>query len=279
MSNINDFESRLAEMVNTATDTIRQRVAAAVAPAPRVQIPMPALEGLAKALVPFQSALERLDAMMPGNWRGERLAYADMVRLMQEGVPLAWVPPADVIRQLLGASDASSRSKVIDDCRPEILAACGETLEAASDARLTVQRALLEECVRMAERGMFSGAQALAANVWDTLVRGLAFANRDWLTDSGWWSYKKIKQSIPTVDDDDATFGELRTAAVFLPFAKTLDAFQHPQPVPGSFNRHATAHATGNVQYTAANATTALMLAVSVLREIDDQGYHVQIHA
>lgn len=279
MSNINDFESRLAEMVNTATDSIRQRVAAAVAPAPNVQIPMPALEGLAKALVPFQSALECLDAMMPGNWKGEHLDYADMVRLMQEGVPLAWVPPAGVIRQLLAAGDASSRSKVIDDCRPEILASCGEALEAVSVARFTAQRALLEECVHMAERGMFSGTQALAANVWDTLVRGLAFANPAWLADKERWSYTKIKQRVPTVNDDDATIGELRTAAVFLPFAKALDAFWHPRPVPGSFNRHATAHATGIIQYTAANATTALMLAVSVLREIDDQGYHVQIHA
>ncbi|MFB6706041.1 hypothetical protein ACFCW6_15165 [Streptomyces sp. NPDC056333] len=33
------------------------------------------------------------------------------------------------------------------------------------------------------------------------------------------------------------------------------------------------------LQYTAANAVIALMLAVSVLRQIDDQGYPVQLHA
>ncbi|WP_281154709.1 hypothetical protein [Streptomyces sp. HYC2] len=49
--------------------------------------------------------------------------------------------------------------------------------------------------------------------------------------------------------------------------------------MPEGFNRHATAHAAGAVQYTAANAVIALMLAVSVLREIDDQGYSVQLHA
>ncbi|MFD4975762.1 hypothetical protein [Streptomyces sp. NPDC058424] len=49
--------------------------------------------------------------------------------------------------------------------------------------------------------------------------------------------------------------------------------------MPGGFNRHATGHATGAVQYTAANAVTALMLAVSVLHKIDDQGYRVEIHA
>ncbi|MFC8765982.1 hypothetical protein ACFUAG_35470 [Streptomyces sp. NPDC057193] len=132
----------------------------------------------------------------------------------------------------------------------------------------------------MIERGMFSGAQALAANVWDTLVRGLAFATPAWLTDKGWWpGYAKFSQSVPTVDTDDATIGQFRRAAVLLPFAKTLEEFRRQHPVPEAFNRHATAHAAGAVQYTAANAVIALMLAVSVLREIDDQDYSVQLHA
>ncbi|MXG29806.1 hypothetical protein [Streptomyces sp. YIM 132580] len=49
--------------------------------------------------------------------------------------------------------------------------------------------------------------------------------------------------------------------------------------MPVGFNRHATAHAAGTVQYTASNAMTALMLAVSVLREIEAQAYVVRIHA
>ena len=275
----NGFDARLAEVLRAATENIRKAVAANFVPSPRVQLPTPVLEGLAKALAPLQPALERLDAMMPENWRGQRLDYRDMVRLMQEGVPLAWVPPADVIRQLLAVGETSSRSKVIDACRPEILDSCSVVLAKVVDARFSTQRALLEECVQMIERGRFSGAQALAANVWDTLVRGLAYANSTWLTDQGWWSYKKIIQSVPAVDDDDATIGQFRKAAVFLPFAKTLEEFRRPQPVPGDFNRHATAHATGAVQYTAANTVTALMLAVSVLREIDDQDYAVQLHA
>ena len=275
----NGFDARLAEVLRAATENIRKAVAANFVPSPRVQLPTPVLEGLAKALAPLQPALERLDAMMPENWRGQRLDYRDMVRLMQEGVPLAWVPPADVIRQLLAVGETSSRSKVIDACRPEILDSCSVVLAKVVDARFSPQRALLEECVQMIERGRFSGAQALAANVWDTLVRGLAYANSTWLTDQGWWSYKKIIQSVPAVDDDDATIGQFRKAAVFLPFAKTLEEFRRPQPVPGDFNRHATAHATGAVQYTAANTVTALMLAVSVLREIDDQDYAVQLHA
>jgi hypothetical protein len=64
-----------------------------------------------------------------------------MARLMQEGVPPGVGAPADIIRRLLAAGDASSRSKAIDDCRPEILASCSVAL--AADARFTAQRALL----------------------------------------------------------------------------------------------------------------------------------------
>ncbi|MEU5972021.1 hypothetical protein [Streptomyces globisporus] len=276
----NDFEARLTATLGAATENIRRTMAASIRPAPKVELPMSLRETLAKAVAPLLPVLERLDAVMPGNWRGQRLDYRDMVRLMQEGVPLAWVPPADVIRQLLAADGASSRSKVIDDCRPEILASCREAMAEVTDQRLAAQRELLEECARAIESGMFSSAQALAANVWDTLMRGIAFANPDLLTSKGTWSYGHIKRNVPSVkSEEDATIGEFRRAVVFLPLAKTLEEFWHPRPVPPSFNRHATAHATGSVQYTASNAMTALMLAVSVLSEIDDQAYVVRIHA
>ncbi|WP_331763946.1 hypothetical protein [Streptomyces anthocyanicus] len=276
----NDFDAQLSRTLSAATENIRRAVAASFTPAWKIQLAPHLLEGLAQAIAPLQPTLDRLDSMMPENWQGQRLPYKDMILLMQEGVPLAWVPPAGVIRQLLAAEDATERAEIIDDCRPEILDACTETLETVTDIRLTTQTALLAECVQMTERGMFNGAQALAANVWDTLFRGLAFGNSAWLTEKGWWSYKRIQERIPSFDvGKDSTIGQFRKAAVFLPFPATLEEFRRPQPVPHAFNRHATAHATGAVQYSAANAMTALMLASSVLREIDDQEYSLEFHA
>ncbi|MFE2186595.1 hypothetical protein [Streptomyces sp. NPDC059455] len=217
--------------------------------------------------------------MMPINWRGSRLADSEMIVLMQEGVPLAWVPPADVIQQLLTADDPASRAQVIDSCRPMILASCEAALASVTDTRFSAQKAPLEECVRMAEYGMFSGAQALAANAWDTLIRGLAFANPGWLKPSGQWpGYPKVLENIPAVGDDDPTIRQFREEA-FLPFPRALEAFWPPAPVPQNFNRHATAHAAATAQYTPVNAVTAVMLAVSVLRDINDMGYPIQMHA
>ncbi|MFF0001643.1 hypothetical protein [Streptomyces avermitilis] len=80
------------------------------------------------------------------------------------------------------------------------------------------------------------------------------------------------------MEDADPTIRQFREATAFLPFPKVLEDFWPPAPVPQAFNRHATAHATAASQYTPANAVTAVMLAVSVLRDIDDMGHPMQIH-
>ncbi|MGW7613704.1 hypothetical protein ACWGKW_42035 [Streptomyces sp. NPDC054766] len=272
------FGPDLTRILAAATENIRRTVAATVMPPVKIRIPP--MDHLAAAIAPLQPALERLDAMMPANWQGSHLTYSEMIVLMQEGVPLAWVPPADVIRQLLTADDAASRAQVIDDCRPAILTSCKAVLAAVTDTWFHEQKVLIEECVHMAEHGMFSGAQALAANAWDTLIRGLAFANPGWLKPNGQWpGYAKVLENIPAVEDDDPTIRQFREAAAFLPFPRALEPFWPPAPVPEHFNRHATAHAAATTQYTPVNAVTGVMLAVSVLRDIDEMGYPVQLHA
>jgi hypothetical protein len=42
-------------------------------------------------------------------------------------------------------------------------------------------------------------------------------------------------------------------------------------PVPVVYNRHASAHAVGDVQYTEANALVAVMMAVSMLCELQEE--------
>ncbi|MEW2490648.1 hypothetical protein [Streptomyces sp. NPDC048411] len=96
-----------------------------------------------------------------------------------------------------------------------ILASCRATLTAVSDTQFSARKALLDECVHMAEHGMSCGAQALAANVWDTLIRGLAFATPDWLKPNGQWGYRKFRQSIPAVEDDDPTMLQFRQASSY----------------------------------------------------------------
>lgn len=60
---------------------------------------------------------------------------------------------------------------------------------------------------------------------------------------------------------------------------KACDSLWDHDPVPTAFNRHATVHAAGPTQYTVANALTALMLAVSLVREIQEGALAFQTHS
>ncbi|MBD3003888.1 MULTISPECIES: hypothetical protein [unclassified Streptomyces] len=103
-----------------------------------MEIRIPTVDHLTEAIAPLQPALEHLEAMTPVNWRGSRLAYSKMIALMQEGVPLAWVPPAEIIQQLLAANGPASRAQLIDERRPTIPASCEAGI--ASVRRHPVQR-------------------------------------------------------------------------------------------------------------------------------------------
>ena len=65
---------------------------------------------------------------LPWNWRGvetEPDELEDEVRaILEEGIPLAWVPSARVIELLLAAPDASSRRRVISNNHKGILTSC-----------------------------------------------------------------------------------------------------------------------------------------------------------
>ncbi|MGW3875981.1 hypothetical protein ACWD95_43635, partial [Streptomyces sp. NPDC005069] len=91
-------------------------------------------------------------------------------------------------------------------------------------------------------------------------------------------SYKRVASRLPQVDPDESTILEFRQACVLAPFVSACEDFWAPDPVPASFNRHATVHAAGPTQYTEANALTAIMLAVSVLRELQEGNLRCTLH-
>ncbi|MEU9654358.1 hypothetical protein AB0E00_36455 [Streptomyces sp. NPDC048110] len=221
--------------------------------------------GLADTLTTVHRAIERV---FPGNWLGESLDYTEMVPVLEEGVPLAWVPSAPVIRRLLVATDGQARARVLEANTEEIVTACREALSAVTHPDLQQQTVLLGDCLTMIETNLSSGAQALAASVWDTVYRAVWRADPS-LKTAGFFKYKDVAKKLPKVNLDDSTLLQFRQACVFAPFVRVCDDFYDSHPVPSAFNRHATTHATGAIQYSRANALTALMLAVSLVRELE----------
>ncbi|GGT02420.1 hypothetical protein GCM10010271_00030 [Streptomyces kurssanovii] len=239
----------------------------------------PRLQKLAGTLEHIHRVAAVAAPLMPENWQKEKLSYRAMVSVIEEGIPLAWVPPASVIRELLEATDAKARFEVLESNQAVVIEQCGAALEAVTDPGLEHQAGLLQTCVEMAGDGYLPGAQALASNVLDTLFRGIWRAEPNLQQPNGKWdTYAKVAARLPEIDADASTILEFRMACALAPFRSALDGFKDG-PVPSVFNRHATAHAAGRTQYTAVNALVALMLTVSLLRELQEGHLGVQIHA
>ncbi|WP_128429341.1 hypothetical protein [Streptomyces cyaneus] len=190
-----------------------------------------------------------------------------MPPVLEEGTPLAWVPSPPVIRHLLAAPDAQARAEVLEADTEEIVASCREALSAVSQPDLRQQATLLDDCLTMVDTSMLAGAQALAASVWGTVYRGVWRAEPA-LKTAGFFKYKDVAKKLPKIDLDDSTLLQFRQACVFARFVKACEDFHDSHPIPTAFNRHATAHAAGSAQYSKANALTALMLAVSLVCEL-----------
>jgi hypothetical protein len=117
------------------------------------------------------------------------------------------------------------------------------------------------EALDGADDGRLASAQALAASIFDTALRKT-------LPQRSGRYYTKVKAEIAN-RHENASIVEMRWGFVHVPAVVVLDELWEYKgdPIPTRFNRHASAHAVGRVQYTPANAVIALALATSLVRE------------
>lgn len=199
----------------------------------------------------------------PANWTdaidGDKVHIFDLLDLAKEGWPVTWVPGAATLRDLV-LVDAKDRPSVLMAHRNDILDDCDAALGEIDKGPCQEHARLLLQAVAALRANVAGPAQAMAANVIDTAIRA---------TMSPWQGYKQWLHLQP--DDTDFTIGQLRHVATMAPVRPALDNFREGDPIPAAFNRHATSHAAGAVQYTELNALVGVLLAVSMTREFHEQ--------
>jgi hypothetical protein len=156
-------------------------------------------------------------------------------------------------------------SEIVEDCR--------QRLEEVLEDDLQHLDGLADDALRALEQANPTAAQALAANVFDTLLRDVCHRGRLFAGSSGRFKYQHVTGGITPVSDETLV-GVYRATCVLTPVLKALAEFNcETDPVPGRFARHATVHRAGTTQYTPANAVIAIMLATSLLREAQESGW------
>lgn len=213
----------------------------------------------------FESIGRISSRVYPENWEGvsPRPSLAELEGfLVDEGIPLMWIPQPAAVQAILRADTASVRRRVIGRRWRGIVTDCEEVLRNIDHDALLEERDFALSCVNALRDGHARPAQALAANLLDTALCHLDNDLRRELTNN------KFKQNGVRINLDDYT---IRAALTFAPVWSAHAQFwiDKGDAVPRVFGRHPSVHAVSRQQYTRINAVIALMVVTSVLKFFD----------
>lgn len=214
----------------------------------------------------FASLGDIINRLYPENLRDVTPDPDDLEKLLvDEGIPLMWVPGTQTVRALLEAPDAATRRRIIGRRWKSIVNDCEAVLEEVHHPAVQDARGFALDVVHALRAGHTSAAQALAANLLDSILqRHFDKAARIQLTKND-FKAKGIKFKL-----DDYKF---KVACTFAPvwYAHAKYFPQNGDPIPRTFGRHPSAHGVSRTQYSRINAVYALMLVTSVIKFFDTE--------
>lgn len=212
----------------------------------------------------FDGVRKAVEAWLPPNWQGVHPPSGHLIEtiLLDEGIPLAWVPSAELLTALLGAPDGAARRRIIGRRWRRLVSDCEAALTEVTSNDLHGHCVFASDIVRALREGHEAAAQALAANLLDSIIRH----NVD-LTLKQVVSVTGRKRKRMDLDDY-----QIKAALALAPIWRAYEEFwEHKgDPIPRVFGRHPSAHAVSRVQYSRVNAVIALMLVTSLLRLLDE---------
>ncbi|MFC7963218.1 hypothetical protein [Streptomyces cinereoruber] len=159
----------------------------------------------------------------------------------------------------------SFRRRIIGQRWKGIVNDCETVLEGVGHPAIRDARSFALDAVHALRAGHTSAAQALGANLLDSLLqRHFNEATRVRLTKND-FKTKGIKFKL-----DDYKF---KVACTFAPvwYAHAKYFPKNGDPIPRIFGRHPSAHGVSRTQYSRINAVYALMLVTSVIKFFDTE--------
>lgn len=256
------LSSKFTKQFGTLSPFDGERLAKAVGmpkmPADLMPKNFPALGETLKAFEPF---LAKLRERLPPNWpRGIDFDKAAWV-IQEEGIPLVWVPPEQIVTALLDAPDRSARLAILLENKEEIAETCTDVLNGLAGHLTTGQVPLATKAVEAFAAGHVEAAQVLAVVVTETAVAKVFPGH----------GYRQVQESV-RFDKEQMTIGALRMAAALAAIAPFYTSWypRSEKPPPEELSRHVTVHFADQVHYTEQNAVVAVLLATSILRALED---------
>ena len=222
-----------------------------------------------------------LDMSRPVNWRGTGIRPEAILAVATEsGIPVAWVPPPSILRMLVSAVP-EDRMVILRAHTADVVAQCDELLEECRDGWLHDDRVLVGRAIYAFKAGHHEAAMALAVAVGEPLALW-ASQERLRIFDSeaeklAWEKQHKVgKYDLARIELAAVGTGQQRKRvevlrhALIAPIPKFFTPF-HARPgevIPDTVSRHVTVHRPTVAHLTHDNALLAIMLCISILREM-----------
>ena len=172
---------------------------------------------------------QQIDRLIPSNLHGVGNLDAVASLALDEGIPLCWVPRAEIVTALIEANESVERQQILMARREDILDDCETVLR-------SIRHELSSQCSKAIEalrQGLDGPAQSHASNIVDSIV--INGPGRATAVDSA------------HDDFDELPLYLIRENLVLRPLVRTLTRWfpDSGDPPPKHFARHATSHAVG----------------------------------
>ena len=219
-----------------------------------------------------------LEMSRPRNWWGCGID-PECLRTMSEndGIPVAWVPPSNVLVELVDGHDRTARIGILNTHKAVIIEQCVELLGECDDPWLADDTALISRAVAAYAGGFHEAAMALAVSVgeplatWASTPRVHAFKDRteeaNWETSRKGSKYKWASTELAAIGTDISAYRFLESVLI-APIPKFFTPW-YPEagsPPPVELSRHVVAHQATRAHFSQENTLISLMLVVSILR-------------
>jgi hypothetical protein len=221
----------------------------------KIKIEIP--EGLKDAFVGLLAAL-------PPNWPvglDPKLLDPIFSIIQDEGIPLVYVPRADIVTALVDAADREERIRILLDRSDEVIEDCRQVLTTITEPTLTNQTPMAVKALDAIAAGHVEAAQALAVVIVETVVTRTIDKN-----------YGKVRQFVKVDDPGDLGIIELRVNAALAAIGPFYVGW-YPNsgtPAPVELSRHVTVHQADASHFNPGNGIVAVVLMTSVLRAIQE---------
>lgn len=185
-----------------------------------------------------------------------RLGDEAVLKFIEESpVPLFKGLEVSLAVEIVGAESQDQRDRILSNRAVDIAECCENAIHYATDEDENSISLFLNSCVEDIKLGRHPSAQALATNIMDTLVSGMA--NELELRESKAQGVsKRLKDDIKGLSQDLFFF--------WLPFARAYADNKRNKPTLASgYSRHESAHKVSATQYVLHNSVLATMLATA----------------